>query len=224
MGVIDDLIGTMTPGQLWDLQEALEKAASLTPSDYQRKFDDLQQQTEDNFQNLANQLATGRLSPLAFKDRLFRTLRRAMSDAYRYGLGAAGERAILFDADLAVIRGYLTEDAAFLSGFYQDLKAGDVPGTPNEKPEPSGRFSVDQRVVMYSNALRGIFFKGYVARVNDPATTILWQLGETEHCGNCLDMDAGNPYTIASLAGRVPGADVCEGLDRCGCSLVYSNS
>lgn len=218
--MIEDLIGVLTKEQLWDLQDVLGKAAALQPADYKRKFDELQRATEDNFQNLSNQLTTGRLTPLAFKDRLLRTLRRAMSDAYRYGLGAAGERAILFDADLAVIRSYLTEDATFLSGFYQDLKAGEVPGTPNVKPEPSGRFSVDQRAIMYSNALRGIFSKGYVSRINDPATVITWQLGDTEHCASCLDMEAGNPYTIVTLAGRVPGADVCEGLDRCGCFLV----
>ncbi len=220
MSVIDDLIGTLTEDQLWTMQEVLGKAASLTPEDYTSKFETLQTQTEDQFQNLANQLSTGKLTPLAFKDRLFRTLRRAMSDAYRYGLGAAGERAILFDADLAIIRSYLTEDATFLSGFYQDLKAGEVPGTPNAKPEPAGRFSVDQRAIMYSNALRAIYYKGYVSRVQDPTQQIIWELGDTEHCGPCLDMEAGNPYTIVTLAGRVPGADVCEGLDRCGCSLT----
>ncbi len=220
MSILDDLLGSLTGDQLWDLADVLGKAAALTPKDYTDKFNALQTATEDQFQNLANQLATGRLTPLQFKDRLFRTLRRAMADSYRYGLGAAGERAILYDADLAVIRSYLSEDATFLSGFYQDLKEGEVPGTPNVKPEPTGRFSVDQRAIMYSNALRAIYYKGYVSRINDPATVIVWQLGSTEHCGSCLDMDAGNPYTIVTLAGRVPGADVCEGLDRCGCSLV----
>ena len=223
MSIIGDLVEGLSLDQLWELQDVLGKAAALTPEDYQNKFNALQTATEDQFQNLANQLATGRLTPLAFKDRLFRTLRRAMADAYRYGLGAAGQRTLLYDADLAVIRSYLTEDATYLSGFYQDLKAGEVPGTPNEKPDALGRFSVDQRAILYSNALRGIFFKGYVSRVNDPTTTIIWELGTTEHCDNCLDMDAGNPYTIVTLAGRVPGADVCEGLDRCGCSLVYGN-
>lgn len=223
MGIVDDLIDGLDLDQLWDLQDVLSKAASLSPADYQDKFDALQTSVEDQFTNLSNQLTTGRISALQFRNRLQSILRRAMSDSYRFGLGASGQRAILFDADIATIRSYLTEDSKFLSGFYQDIKAGEVPGTVNEKPDAKGVFTVDQRAILYSNALRGIFYSGYVSRVNDPTTVINWELGATEHCDSCLDMEDGNPYTIVTLAGRVPGADVCEGLDRCGCSLSTGN-
>src|ERR1700756_2474686 len=116
-GVIADLISTLDVEQLQNMQEILSKAAALTPQQYSDKFDALATQIEDQFTNLANQLANGTLSVPLFRDRIFRLLRTAMANAYRYGLGAAGERAILFQNDLNVIRGYLREDDTYLSQF-----------------------------------------------------------------------------------------------------------
>lgn len=217
--VINELLDQMDLGSLQRMQDILSKAAALTPTQYSDKFEALHVQVEDQFTNLANQLATGRISVPLFRDRLFRILRKAMADAYRYGLGAAGERTILFQNDLDTIRGYLREDDTFLSQFARELISGEVPGTPFSKPKPQGRFNVHDRVILYSNALRALYYSGFTSRATGNVF-YEWALGESEHCDNCLAMADGSPYNIAQLAGRMPGADVCLGLDRCQCSLV----
>lgn len=221
--VVTELVESLTLDGLYNLQDMLSKAAALTPENYRTKFDNLAVNTEDAFTNLANQLATGRTSPNLFRDRLFRVLRRSMADAYRFGLGASGNRPILFQPDLDTIRGYLRDDDTYLSGFSREVISGEVPGLPFSKPNAKGRFSVHDRVILYSNALRALFFAGYVSRASN-TTSYVWLLGPTEHCVNCVDMEADSPYTMATLAGRMPGADVCLGLDRCGCSIIESNN
>lgn len=220
-----DLVDLMDYDDLKNLMVSLGKASALQPADYYDKFNALADATEKQLLNYADRLTGGGMTPYQFRDAMLRTLRRTFSDAYRYGIGASGARTILTDQDMQSIRQSLSEDDSYLRRFTQQLLRGDVPGfnpgrsgyTVNQNP--AGRFTAQDRAVMYSNALRAQFYTGLISRSG--STQLLdWVLGASEHCGPCLDMAAGSPYTIATLAGRVPGAAVCDGLDRCQCSLV----
>lgn len=222
---VRELIATLSRDQLEAMAGEMAKAAQLSPADYEAKFTDLQDKTEAQLLGYADRLAGGNITPYQFRNYVLATLRRAFIDAYRFGIGASGERAILLETDYQSIQRYLSEDLNYLGRFSQELLADNVPGFSPGSPgyastgKNPGRMDLRTRTQLYSNALRAQFYSGLISR---SSTTQLWdwQLGNTEHCGPCLDMAAGSPYTLVTLAGRVPGADVCEGLDRCGCSLI----
>lgn len=221
--VTSEIMDLMDRDAIMALMGTLSKAAALQPDDYYNKYNALADRTEAQLIGYADRLAAGQgMTPYQFRDAVLRTLRRAMADAYRYGVGASGVRPILVDQDLQKIRESLSEDRAYLDKFTQQLIRGDVPGYNPGAPgiiQPTGHFSVQERTKMYANAIRAQFFSGLASR-GSSTQLYDWVLGDSEHCGPCVDMAAGSPYTIATLAGRYPGAGVCLGLDRCACSLI----
>jgi hypothetical protein len=216
------LVDLMDEDDLKSMMATLAKASALQPADYQDKFAALADSVEAQMVDYADRLAGMGMTPYQFRDAMLRTLRRAMADAFRYGIGAAGFPTILTDQDMFNIRQALSEDDAYLRRFTQELLRGDVPGyspAPRGIIEPTGRWSVQERARMYANAIRAQFFSGLTSR-GSPTQLWDWSLGATEHCGPCLDMAHNSPYTTVTLAGRMPGAGVCLGLDRCGCTLA----
>jgi hypothetical protein len=219
-----DMLALLPREQLREMAASLAKAAALTPADYEAKYNDLADKTEAQLLGYADRLASGNMTPYQFRDNVLRTLRRAFADAYRFGIGASGERPILLEPDYQAMQRYLSEDINYLGRFTQQLLADQVPGFSPGVPgytasTTAGRMDLRTRTQLYANALRAQFYSGLTSR-SDPTQLWDWVLGASEHCGNCIDMAAGSPYTLAALGGRVPGADVCLGLDRCACSLV----
>ena len=197
----------------------LTKAAALTPEEFEDRFAMYLDEVVRSMGNYAERLGDGEIGPLAFKDYMVRTMRRSFADAYRYGLGASGERAILTDVDLMAVRGYLVEDAGYLDSFVRQFREGYVPVTAEDRAPGKGRFLLKDRAEMYAHAVRELYYAGYVAR-GATQQQYAWILGQAEHCDPCIDMANGSPYTKEQLAGRAPGPSVCSGLTRCLCSLV----
>jgi hypothetical protein len=222
-----DLLTDLQPESLLALARDIDKVARLTPDDYERKFDSLWRNVESRAQGLADQVGSGAIGPGQFKFRLFTMLRRSFIDAYRYGLGSVGESTILTDGDMVIVRTYLSEDSRYLNAFTKEIRSGHVPHTPadrtisHELGEEVGHFTIKERTAMYTNAVRALYFQGQVARL--PGGQIVnWRaLDDPNTCKPCAAMESGNPWTVATLAGKVPGADVCEGLDRCRCTLEF---
>lgn len=190
--------------------EAL-KAAALTPADYEAKFQALQANVEQTLQGYASQLADGSLSPAQFRQRMTATIRANYDDAYRLGMGASGGVARLTDDDWAVVHRYLNDEITYIDNFAREVR---------RHIEAGDDYSDDYlawRTGFYSDSLRGLYFSGYANGANDGA--LFEWTAHADACEPCQAMADGSPYTADELDGQMPGADVCDGLDKCQCEL-----
>lgn len=216
------LVRTLPVADRVHLWVALEKASALTASDWAERFEVYYDEVLGRMGGYAAQLGGGEITPAQFRTRMLATMRRAFADAYRYGVGASGGRVVLSDQDLGVIRMLLNENAEYLSTFVAQFRDGYVPVNPQDRGPGTGRFTLSDRTELYGHAIRNAYFAGYTAR-GDALDTYDWLLGVAEHCEPCLDMAERSPWTKVELAGRRPGPTVCDGLNRCQCSLVKVN-
>jgi hypothetical protein len=128
---------------------------------------------------------------------------------------------------MVIVRSYLSEDGRYLNDFTKEIRSGHVPHTPADRTvshqlgEEVGHFTIKERTAMYTNAIRALFWQGSVARLPLSQQVYWMALDDPNTCGPCAAMESGNPWTIQTLNGRVPGADVCTGLDRCRCTLQF---
>lgn len=207
---------TLTAEELLSLQADLTKAA-LDPGDYEARFDQLLEDIQGRFDELADYVASGDISPAQFRHRAERALRSGYTQAYRYGAGAQGGSPTLTDDDVAAIGEAFAEDQDYLQRFADQIADGYVPVNPEDRPNVDGTVLLSDRANMYANSVREMYYRGVVARTDDDEQ-IEWQLGDTDHCDPCLDAADNSPYTSDSLPGY-PG-EICDGGSRCGCDLV----
>lgn len=187
----------------------IEKAAPLTPDDYEHKFRLLRQSLADQMAGYAEQLARGRLSASQFRQYMTATIRRAYVQAFTYGSGSVAGRAPLTDMDLVTINRYIADELPYLDHFAQQIRANHY----------SEAYLLN-RTSLYADAIRSLYWAGKVSR-QATTTVIWWHAADDENtCDPCAAADAGSPYQLGDLPG-LPGADICDGLDRCRCFLRF---
>lgn len=165
---------------------------------------------------LVDDLAAGRIDVKAFTTSSSRLLRTEFGIAYALGALSISPFHTLAVRDIRVIDGELQEERAFLRSFAKDLDRGFVVLDPV------------QRAGLYLQALRGMFELGRIEAL--PAGPYDWNLSDTEHCLECIEVSGGGPYQKTPTSGLgipplpgIPGSgDVCRGLTRCGCYITLS--
>jgi hypothetical protein len=86
--------------------------------------------------------------------------------------------------------------------------------------------TLNSRFQQYGSTLTGAYNEAYGRTVEATGDDyeIIWHLGQTEHCGLCLDR-AGRSFTFEDLPGWPGdgefGGPICEGGPNCGCSLEF---
>lgn len=208
--------------EIFALAASISKAASLTPAEYEAHLSDLLDEVQARSSRLVRLLVADLMTPGEFRSQMSQVLRRAFLDAYRFGVGSVEGTAILNQDDLDFIKAEVAGVNEFLKGFRQDISSGYTPMTPAQRSEVDGHFTVAERTQMYADAVRPLYYHGQLSRLDETAI-LRWYRDETkESCGPCVEMEAGNPYTKASLGHRVPGYPLCDGGSRCGCEIVVS--
>jgi hypothetical protein len=117
---------------------------------------------------------------------------------------AVGGRVNMGFAEFGRVGQTLREQYGFLSQFADDIAAGKV-----------SEAMALSRINMYGNAATQSYWSEYAK-----ASTGLidWRLGVAEHCGDCVSIANGSPYTEASLpAYPCDGSTKC--LSNCKCTL-----
>ena len=156
---------------------------------------------------LTDQLIDGSLTTAGYRNQVAGALRAAYEQAYTAGSGL--DPSDLSADDRATIDDYLNDDLGYLRNFANQI---------NEQGIGEDGFSEDylhNRISMYGDALQGVFWAG--ASSTAPAG-VTW-VTESDPCDACADA-AGHYESVDDLPG-MPGADVCDGLDRCRCHLEY---
>lgn len=209
-------LASLTVGDLRQLQAELGKA-QLDPADYEQRFEQLLEDLQGRFDELADQVAAGDITAPQFRHRAERALRSGYVQAYRYGAGAQGGSPTLSDDDVAAIGDAFAEDQAYLETFAQQIADGYVPVEAADRAAVEGTVLLSDRANLYANSVREMYFRGIVARTDD-GEQVEWQLGDADHCDPCLEAADGSPYTSDTLPGY-PG-EICDGGSRCQCELV----
>ena len=107
----------------------------------------------------------------------------------------AGGQANMTQAQLLRLRGTLEDQYAFLDGFANDIANG-----------TQSRAQALARVRQYGRASQQSYWNEYI---RSREGLILWNLNPAEHCGDCVSLQDGNPYTWDTLP-TVPGAGDTE--------------
>lgn len=163
--------------------------------------------------HLVDDLAAGRLDVARFTKLANQSIRTEFGIAYSLGALSISPFHTLTIRDIRAIDSELTSERRFLRSFAQDIAGG--------------KYVLDpvQRAGLYLQALRGMFEYGRINAL--PSGPYTWELGDTDHCIECISASLNGPYQrsrfehlgLPVLPG-VPGSgDVCRGLTRCGCFI-----
>jgi hypothetical protein len=99
----------------------------------------------------------------------------------------------------------LRAEYAFLSAFALAIANGE-----------QSRAKALARIRQYGRATQQSYWKEFSRRDRD--RLINWTLHPAEHCPDCIDIEAGNPYTAETLP-TVPGAGDTRCRGNCNCTL-----
>ena len=170
-----------------------------------------------NLLHLIHDLTTGATDIPGFVIDSRSYIRASYYRAYSLGAISVFPFYTLTDRDILILDGELNEETGFLRAFARDIA--------------HGRFDMDPtaRAGLYLLALRGIFERGRIEAM--PPGPYLWRLGATEHCLDCIQSAMSGPYQrsrqdslgLPVLPGSPGDGSVCDGLTRCGCSVVLES-
>jgi len=127
--------------------------------------------------------------------------------SYRLGLQSTG-RTWLTAGDKGVIQAGIRAEQSFLANFPSDLRDGD------------GHWSVEKRIKMFSRAGDGMFYKAEVSGLDPSTTDVWWDLGESDHCDDCIDLAESSPYNPLAMP-STPRLGDTQCRELCTCELRY---
>ena len=144
-------------------------------------------------------------------------IRSAYHDAFALGKRHAGNLTTVSGEDAIAIKSTRIDEFQYLRGFLADMDAG------------TGRMPYETRADYYTKAARELFWLGFVLGDLSPNRRILWHVGPTEHCDDCLKMANTSPWPIDKFLklakeGTLPqsGKLKCLGYNcRCSLSDIY---
>lgn len=166
---------------------------------------------------LVDGLAAGDITLREFSLRSNAALRDSFGITYLLGALSVDSFHTMTVRDMRIINREIEEERHFLRQFGRDLQRGFYVLDPVS------------RAGLYLQALRGMFELGRSEAIVGP---LIWKLGPTEHCIPCISASLDGPYQrdqyshlgLPVLPG-IPGiGDVCNGLTRCGCTIVSRNA
>jgi hypothetical protein len=166
---------------------------------------------------LVDDLAAGSLDLQGFTRRSRSLVRSALGTAFALGALSVDPFHTLTTRDITVINDEIDTQRRFLRQFAKDVERGFYTLDPY------------QRASLYLAALRGMFELGRVEA--GPAGPFIWKLGDTEHCMPCFAASTAGPYQrtpyshlgLPVLPGIPGSGDICNGLTRCGCTVVMAD-
>lgn len=160
-----------------------------------------------DFQDLARQLADGKITKNQFIARSRILFKAGYEKAYRLGTDASGLAFVkLPSEDLAWLKRARSSEYKFLDKFADDMIAG------------KGSMSYDDRASMYIDSIDSTFDAGRVDAYPNEGTKIYWELSPAENCGDCIDLALNSPYTPDTLP-TTPRAGGTMCLSGCKCHL-----
>lgn len=156
--------------------------------------------THESLQSLTQQLYSGQISLAGWQIAVATELK----DAHlAQAMFAAGGKANMGFAEYGRVGQTLREQYGFLDRFAQDIAAGRV--------SPAQALA---RVNLYGNATTQSYWGQYAQ--NHRGKLFYYRLSASEHCGDCVAREAGNPYTFETLKGYPgDGSTQCKANDRC---------
>ena len=168
-------------------------------------YDDLKGEFKDALFGILDSYQAGEITVDEFEKMIQTEIRNAWSSAYDLGVGSAGNPFGVYDEDKTWLKGARAEEYGYLGGFADALDTDEFVMDP------------EKRMGMYVDTLDGIFNHGQVDGHPD-YVDIYWELGDSEHCFQCLELAANSPYTKDSLP-SVPG----DGSTVCLCITTPSS-
>lgn len=183
----------------------LDKAAPLEPADYEDKYWALRTKLDGTVRLYASRVAAGTWSAWQFRDNMTKSLRKAYTEAYRFGVFSIAGRTVLSEADRATIADAFGDDLNYLDRF-----AALIPAS-----QWSEAYLTD-RAAKYANSLHGVFWAGRVSRY-EPEQLLRWlAVDDPATCKACESLNQ-HLFTVEGLPG-LPG-DMCAGGGNCRCQL-----
>lgn len=162
---------------------------------------------------LTQRLADRKITPDEWYDAFDAILQRGHADAYTLGRQRSGDLTSQDFSDLLKGRAAADEQSKFLQGFLDDIHGGRYrldDGSLNTR-------ALQVRTRLYASQMRGTANQAFVDASEDD-DEIIWKLGATEHCPDCIELAALSPYTKETLFAQPGGGDT-ECLTNCDCHL-----
>lgn len=162
-----------------------------------------QQATYSTLENLTNSLYSGQISVSQWQIGIASELK----DAHlAQSIFAVGGKANMTAANYGRVGGVLADEYRYLTRFAQQIANGQI-----------SQAQALARIRQYGNATQQSYYREY-AQATPDNEVIHWDLNPAEHCGDCLDLNSGSPYTSATLP-TVPGAGNTQCRGNCKCTL-----
>lgn len=167
--------------------------------------------TRDDLTRHTSAYLAGSLTLASLSDSLVQTLGAAHTQATTIGRQLAGAGgASVTEADEAFAASVMEEQETYLSGMLQAFAEG-------RYADGQAAGELTQRILLYCLRLRATALEAWLYS-QPPSAMIEWSLHPAQHCPDCEEMAAGNPYSAAMLP-TVPGAGDTRCLSQCACSL-----
>lgn len=211
--------GQFLPAQIWESEK--RAAEEALPARLLAFGDDLQALRELYEQNSAlirEGVTRVKLIPLStVAARMKTTVRRAYDDLFLLGKRASGNLRSMTEQDRRAVKALRIDEYRYLRRFLADMHG------------QTGVIDYASRMDYYRAAGREVFWLGWLLGDQSLERRIAWDLGPTEHCGDCLRIANGNPYTVADFIAKVlpylPNSGRLECLGyNCRCRLVEVKS
>lgn len=171
---------------------------------------------------IIDQLARGKIDPREFGERLKKILVSGHADAWALGRMRAGDLSPFSIEDHLRGLGIADGDDDFLLGFVDDLVNGKGKGkNPVLYRDEDGNWQVQSvagRTGQYLYKFRGTANEAFTQSGAD-TDEYAWKMGAKEHCEDCPQLEALNPYTKDTMMHQ-PGDGSTECNTNCGCYWV----
>jgi hypothetical protein len=157
---------------------------------------------------VATMLIDGKLSPKDFGGELKGELKAEYIRQYLLGKGG---REQMGPRDWGSIGGMLKEQYKYLPDFIKEIEAGNLTEA-----------QIRARVNMYTNSAREGYERAHERNAEKLGMTQeKWELGEAEHCEDCVAYAAQGWQPFGTFP--TPGAGDTRCMTNCKCQVIYQN-
>lgn len=162
-----------------------------------------QEVTVQAIQDYTNQLYSGAINVSQWQVAVASELKDSHLAQAMFAVGGKGN---MTQANYGRVGGTLADEYRYLSNFASDIVAGRV-----------SEAQAVARVAQYGQATQQSYHREFVEATPD-GMVIYWNLNPADHCGDCVSLASGSPYSPGDLP-TVPGAGATECRGNCKCEL-----
>jgi hypothetical protein len=182
----------------------------------QSAYNRVQSSCESRINTAVSRLASGKLTPEAWSEKMTDILSAKHAAAATLGRQRAGDLTPANDDDDALGAALADEEGRYLARFQRDIEDG-------RYTLPDGSYddtAIRTRARYYAAKLLATANEAFV-QASDSIASFDWHTGivAEEHCNDCPALRDGGPYTPATIP-TYPRSGATECLFRCQCSLV----